>query len=104
MVLQDLLASPPPEWASPLTLRSNSDRIAGIIAALGKTKLQRLTVGQVERMLRDMAAAGRSSDNIRRARALLGRAIRRAQRDGLIHRNVAELAETPRGTTRASKR
>jgi site-specific recombinase XerD len=65
--------------------------------------LQRLTVGQVERMLRDMAAAGASSDNIRRARALLGRAIRRAQRDGLVHRNVAELAEVPRGTKRPSK-
>ena len=54
-------------------------------------------------MLRDMAAAGASSDNIRRARALLARAIRRAQRDGLVHRNVAELAEVPRGTKRPSK-
>jgi integrase len=103
MVLADLLASPPAEWASPLTLRGNADRIARIIAALGSTKLQRLTVGQVERMLRDMAAAGSSSDNIRRARALLARAIRRAQRDGLVHRNVAELAEVPRGTKRPSK-
>lgn len=103
MVLADLLASPPPEWASPLTLQGNRDRIRGITAALGKTRLQRLTVGQVERMLRDMAAQGRSSDNIRRAKALLARAIRRAQRDGLVHRNVAELAETPRGTRRPSK-
>jgi integrase len=103
MVLLDLLASPPAEWASPLTLRGNADRIAPVIAALGKTKLQRLTVGQVERMLRDMAAAGSSSDNMRRARALLARAIRRAQRDGLIHRNVAELAEVPRGGKRVSK-
>ena len=103
MVLQDLLASPPAEWASPLTLRSNADRIAGTTAALGKIKLQRLTVGQVERMLRDMAAAGSSSDSMRRARALLARAIRRAQRDGLVHRNVAELAEVPRGTVRKSR-
>jgi len=103
MALSDLLASPPPEWASPLTLRGNADRIARITAALGKAKLQRLTVGQVERMLRDMAATGSSSDNIRRARALLARAIRRAQRDGLVHRNVAELADVPRGTVRKSK-
>ena len=103
MVLRDLLASPPAEWASPLTLRTNADRIARITAALGKTKLQRLTVGQVERMLRDMAAAGSSSDSIRRARKLLSRAIRRAERDGLVHRNVAELAEVPRGTKRPSK-
>ena len=103
MALRDLMASPPAEWASPLTLRGNADRIARIIAALGSTKLQRLTVGQVERMLRDMAAAGSSSDNIRRARALLARAIRRAQRDGLVHRNVAALADVPRGTRRPSK-
>jgi integrase len=103
MVLRDLLASPPAEWASPLTLRGNADRIARIVVALGPVKIQRLTVGQVERMLRDMAASGASGDNIRRARALLARAIRRAQRDGLVHRNVAELAEVPRGRKRASK-
>jgi integrase len=103
MVLRDLLASPPAEWASPLTLRGNADRIAKIITAIGSAKLQRLEVGQVERMLRDMAAAGASTDSIRRARALLTRGIRRAQRDGLVHPNVAELAEMPRGTRRASK-
>jgi integrase len=103
MVMRDLLASPPAEWASPLTLRGNTDRIAKIITAIGSAKLQRLEVGQVERMLRDMAAAGASTDSIRRARALLTRGIRRAQRDGLVHRNVAELAEMPRGTRRASK-
>jgi integrase len=103
MALADLLASPPAEWASPLTMRGNADRIERVIGALGSTRLQRLTVGQVERMLRGMAATGSSSDNIRRARALLARAIRRAQRDGLVHRNVAELADVPRGTRRPSK-
>jgi integrase len=103
MVMRELLASPPPEWASPLTLRGNTDRITKIITAVGSTKLQRFQVGQVERMLRDMAAAGASADNIRRARALLARGIRRAQRDGLVHRNVAELAEMPRGKRRVSK-
>lgn len=85
MALRDLLASPPAEWASPLTLRGNTDRIAHVTAAIGPVKLQRLTVSQVERMLQGMAAASASSDNIRRARALLARAIRRAQRDGLVH-------------------
>jgi integrase len=103
MVLLDLLISPPAEWISPLTLRGNADRIARITAALGKTKLQRLTVGQVERMLRDMAAAGSSTDSMRRAKQLLSRAIRRAERGGLVHRNVAELADVPRGTVRKSK-
>jgi integrase len=103
MVMLDLLASPPPEWASPLTLQGNTNRIEKIVAAVGKAKLQRLEVSQVERMLRDMAATGASSDSIRRARALLRRGIRRAQRDGLVHRNLAELAEIPRGKRRPSK-
>jgi hypothetical protein len=103
MVMRDLLASPPAEWASPLTLRGNADRTAKIITAIGSAKVQRLEVGQVERMLRNAAAAGASTDSIRRARALLARGIRRAQRDGLVHRNVAELAEMPRGTRRPSK-
>jgi integrase len=103
MVLRDLMASPPAGWASPLTLRGNKNRIAWVTAALGGIRLQRLTVGQVERMLRDMAAGGYSSDSLRRARALLARAIRRAERDGLVHRNVADLADVPRGTTRQSK-
>ncbi len=95
--------APRAEWVSPLTLRGNADRIAPVIAELGTVKLQRLTVGQVERALRSMAAEGYSSDNIRRAKALLKKAIRRAERDGLVHRNVAALAETPRGTVRKSK-
>jgi hypothetical protein len=49
-VLAGLMASPPAEWVSPLTLRGNADRIAKITAALGKVRLHRLTVGQVERM------------------------------------------------------
>lgn len=103
MVLAGLMASPPAKWASPLTLRGNANRVARVAAAVGNTRLQRLTVGQVERMLRDMAAEGCSGDSIRRARALLALAIRRAQRDGLVHRNVAELADVPRGTRRQSK-
>jgi integrase len=103
MALSDMMASPPAEWASPLTLRGNADRIKKINAVLGKTTLHRLTVGQVEKMLRDQAAAGASSDSLRRYRALLSRAIRRAQRNGLVHRNVSELAEVPRGTRRKSK-
>lgn len=103
MVVRDLLANPPAEWASPLTVRGNADRLAPVLAVLGAIKLQRLSVGEVERMLRSMAAEGYSSDNLRRAKALLAKAIRRAERDGLVHRNVAALAEVPRGTVRKSR-
>jgi integrase len=92
MILRDLLASPPAEWASPLTIRGNTDRIGNVIAATGPMKLQRLTV-----------ARWSGCCGTWRPRALLARAIRRAQRDGLVHRNVAELAEVPRGTRRSSK-
>jgi integrase len=44
-----------------------------------------------------------SSDTINRCRALLRLAIRRAERDGKIGRNVAALADPPSGTRRKSR-
>jgi integrase len=102
-IMEDLLAHPPSSWKSPLTTRGNRDRAAHIIAGLGKAKLARLTVTQVERCLDDLAAEGMSSDTINRCRALLRLAIRRAERDGKIGRNVAALADPPSGTRRKSR-
>jgi integrase len=101
-IMEDLLAHPPSSWKSPLTIRGNRDRAAHIIAGLGKAKLARLTVAQVERFLDGLAAEGMSSDTIIRCRALLRLAIRRAERDGKIGRNVAALADPPSGTRRVS--
>jgi integrase len=102
-IMEGLLAHPPSSWKSPLTIRGNRDRAAHIIAGLGKAKLARLTVTQVERCLDDLAAEGMSSDTINRCRALLRLAIRRAERDGKIGRNVAALADPPSGTRRKSR-
>jgi integrase len=102
-IMEDLLAHSPSSWKSPLTIRGNRDRAAHIIAGLGKAKLARLTVTQVERCLDDLAAEGMSSDTINRCRALLRLAIRRAERDGKIGRNVAALADPPSGTRRKSR-
>jgi integrase len=102
-IMEDLLAHPPSSWKSPLTIRGNRDRAAHIIAGLGKAKLARLTVTQVERCLDDLAAEGMASDTINRCRALLRLAIRRAERDGKIGRNVAALADPPSGTRRKSR-
>jgi integrase len=102
-IMEDLLAHPPSSWKSPLTIRGNRDRANHIIAGLGKVKLARLTVAQVERFLDDLADDGMSSDTITRCRALLRLAIRRAERDGKIGRNVAALADTPGGTRRKSR-
>ncbi|MGH3257794.1 MAG: site-specific integrase [Streptosporangiaceae bacterium] len=102
-IMEDLLAHPPSSWKSPLTIRGNRDRTAHVIAGLGKVKLARLTVAHVERFLDGLAAEGMSSDTIIRCRALLRLAIRRAERDGKIGRNVAALADPPSGTRRKSR-
>jgi integrase len=102
-VLRDLLANPPAEWKSPSTFQVNGDLCERIIAELGKTRLAKLAPGDIERFLGRMAREGLSARSIGGAKGLLARAIRRAQRDGLVGRNVAGLADTPRGTRKQSK-
>ena len=72
---------------------------------LGKAKLRTLTVVDVESFLLDTATRHHlSKSSLTRLKATLTRAIREAQRREWIHRNVAELANTPNGkkTTRRS--
>jgi integrase len=96
-VVDDYIAHPPATWRSPVTVQVNRDHAARITAALGKAKLAALTPAKVERFLADMARDGYSTSSIASTRHLLRAAIRRAQRDGLAGRNVADLAETPTG-------
>lgn len=102
-VVRDLMANPPAEWKAPSTLQVNGDWAERIIRDLGKTRLAKLAPGDVERFLRKMAKEGMSTRSIGGAKGLLARAIRRAERDGLVHRNVAALADTPRGTRKKSR-
>jgi integrase len=102
-VISDLLAHPPASWKSPITLINKKNQAARITSALGKVKVARLTVTQVERFLEDAAAEGLSADTLRRLRWMLQLAIRRAQRDGKAARNVAALAEVPAAPRRQSK-
>jgi integrase len=102
-VIRDLMASPPASWKAPETFQVNGDLAERIIRGIGKARLATLTPGEVERFLGGMAREGLATSTIGSARGLLARAIRRAQRDGLVGRNVAELAETPRGTRTESK-
>lgn len=51
-----------------------------------------------------MAADGYSTSVISATRRVLVRAIHRAERDGLVARNVAKLADCPQGTRRVSGR
>lgn len=66
------------------------------LPALGTTPLTRLRPNDVERVMAGMKAAGRSASTQRAARTTLRRALRDAQRDGLVVPNVAALARPPR--------
>jgi integrase len=101
--VRGLLDAPPAEWRSPATLRVRAANAEHITGAVGKTKLARLTAGDVDAMLRGMAAGGCSRSTIAGARSLLIRAIRRAERDNLVGRNVAALSEMPAAPERKSK-
>lgn len=102
-LINDLLAHPPADWKSPITLINQRNCATRIIVGLGAVKAARLTVRQVERFLEDAAAEGLSADMLRRLRSMLRLAIRRAERDGRIARNVAALAEIPAGPRRQSR-
>ncbi|MEZ5225839.1 MAG: site-specific integrase [Acidimicrobiales bacterium] len=64
-----------------------------IIPQIGDVKLAELTPGHVERMLRALAADGKSTNTQRLARSVLRRALRRAQQQGVLSRNVAQIAD-----------
>jgi hypothetical protein len=102
-VIADWLANLPPEIRSPISVRCHQDAGARIVKALGPVKVVQLAPGQVERFLGGMVRDGYATSTISMTRSALVRAIRRAQRDGLVARNVAELVPCPRGTRRESR-
>lgn len=102
VVVRDFLASPPAAWRSPITLQVNAAYGERLIAALGTTRLHRLTPSQVSGVLRGMAAQGCARSTIAGTRSLLVRAIHRAEVDGIVSRNAAQLAEMPPAPSRVS--
>jgi integrase len=99
--LDDFLAHPPASWKTPTTHRINTQLADRLRAGLGSVLLSRLTAGQVAEHLRREVSGPRplARRTIRDERALLRRAIRRAQQHDLASRNVAELADLPGDTT-----
>lgn len=65
---------------------------------LGRIRLKELAPADVEAMLKRKAESGLSSSTGMRIRSVLQMALQRAQVEGHIHRNVAELARRPRVT------
>jgi hypothetical protein len=102
-VVADWLAHPPPEIRSPISRRVHRDAGARIVKAIGPVKVVTLSAAQVERLLSGMVRDGYATSTIAATRSALVRAVRRAQRDGLVARNVAELVPCPRGTRRESR-
>jgi hypothetical protein len=102
-VIDDWLANPPPRARTPGTRRCHWDAAARVPESLKRTRLTRLTPGQVERALADMVDDGYATSTIKATRSVLVRSITRAQRDGLVMRNVADLIPCPEGTRRDSR-
>jgi integrase len=102
-VLADYLDHPPASWRSPVTVQVYRDLTARITADLGRARLATLPVSRVEQFLAGLKADGYSTSTITRSRGLLRAAIRRAQRDGAVGRNVADLADAPEGERRAAR-
>ena len=69
-----------------------------LIPAFGRVRLKALTPADVEAMLGRKAESGLSSSTCMRIRSVLQMALHRAQVEGHVHRNVAELARRPRVT------
>ncbi len=63
---------------------------------LGKIRLNKLTPADVATMLQELEAKGLSPSTRRMARATLRRALRIAEQDGIVTRNVAAIAEGPK--------
>jgi len=67
-----------------------------LVPTIGSIRLAKLSPADVTKMLQTLQARGLAPETRRLARAVLRRALRRAQQDGILVRNVAALADGPR--------
>ena len=92
---QDWLASGL-DGRSPKTVTKNQNVLEPILAVIGARKLRDLTAADVRQALAAMAA-GYSTAAVSMGHLALKRAIRHAEANDLVSRNVAVLADTPKG-------
>jgi integrase len=78
------------------TIKKNENVLAPILKVIGGRKLRELTAADVRQALSRMAA-GYSSAAVTMGHLALKRTIRHAEANDLVTRNVATLADTPRG-------
>ncbi len=67
-----------------------------LVPTVGSIKLAKLTPAHVSRMLTNLEGRGYAPETRRKARAILRRALRRAEQEGIVTRNVAAIADGPR--------
>ena len=86
-----------PGQVSEKTLDSYADTVRlHIKPSLGRKVLRKLTVSDVDQLLAWKRNAGYSANTVRIIRAVLRRALRQAEREGLVSRNAAALSAAPR--------
>jgi Phage integrase, N-terminal SAM-like domain len=91
-----LMASLPGQ-VSEKTFDSYADTVRlHITPSLGRKVLRKLTVSDVDQLLAWKRNAGYSANTVRIIRAVLRRALRQAEREGLVSRNAAALSTAPR--------
>ncbi len=78
------------------TVTKNQNVLEPILKVIGARKLRELTAADVRRALSQMAA-GYSTAAVSMGHLALKRAIRHAEANDLVSRNVAALADTPKG-------
>ena len=84
------------EGRSPKTVTKNQNVLEPILTVIGARKLRELTAADVRQALAAMAA-GYSTAAVSMGHLALKRAIRHAEANDLVSRNVAILADTPKG-------
>jgi integrase len=81
---------------SPKTVTKNQNVLEPILTVIGARKLRDLSAADVRQALATMAA-GYSTAAVSMGHLALKRAIRHAEANDLVSRNVAALADTPKG-------
>ena len=84
------------EGRSPKTITKNQNVLEPLLAVIGARKLRDLTAADVRQALAAMAAEY-STAAVSMGHLALKRAIRHAEANNLVTRNVAILADTPKG-------
>ena len=78
------------------TVEANRDSLRPLLAVIGRIPLKDLTVQDVRTSLKKMAAT-HSTRTLQKGHNCLTRAIRHAEGQDLVRRNVSALVDTPRG-------